>query len=86
MSGRDLGSKLPSRPSEPMPISDTRSIRRVHDSRGAVMAEYGLLIAIVAISMLTALGLFHDELISFYVNATSTAANQVNEGAQSLAS
>lgn len=45
------------------------------------MAEYGLLIAIVAMSVLTALGLFHDELISFYVNATATAANQVNEGA-----
>ena len=55
--------------------------RGVEDSRGAIMAEYGLLIALVAIGVLSALGLFHDELISFYVNATAQAANQVNEGA-----
>lgn len=55
--------------------------RGAEDSRGAIMAEYGLLIALVAVGVLSALGLFHDELISFYVNATATAANQVNEGA-----
>lgn len=40
------------------------------------MAEYGLIIAVIFLSVVSAVGIFHDELISFFTRAAAT----VNQG------
>lgn len=51
-------------------------VERTSSERGAVMAEYGLIIAVLFLSVVSAVGLFHDELIAFFTRAATT----VNQG------
>lgn len=45
---------------------------RAAEERGAVMAEYGLLLAVIALAIIATLVLFRDELTSVFSNATTT--------------
>jgi len=45
---------------------------RAAEERGAVMAEYGLLLAVIALAIIATLVLFRDELTSVFTNATTT--------------
>lgn len=49
---------------------DLRS--RAKEERGAVMAEYGLLLAVIALAIIATLVLFRDELESVFTDATTT--------------
>lgn len=44
--------------------------------RGAVMAEYGLLIAVLFLGVAASIGIFHDELIDFFSDAAGTISNE----------
>lgn len=45
---------------------------RAAEERGAVMAEYGLLLAVIALAIIATLVLFRDELTSVFSKATNT--------------
>lgn len=49
---------------------------RCRAERGAVLAEYGLLIAVLFIGVASAVAIFHDEVLSLFSEAASTVANE----------
>jgi len=57
---------------------------RATDERGAVMAEYGLLLALIAVMIIAAMVAFRDTLFGVFNDATEelggTAATNANEG------
>lgn len=61
-----------SRSGQRRPVFADQTLRE----RGAVMAEYGLLIAVVFLGVAAAVAVFHDELISFFSEAAGTVANE----------
>lgn len=50
----------------------TEMRERAAEERGAVMAEYGLLLAVIALAIIATLVLFRDELTGVFTNATTT--------------
>lgn len=48
------------------------------EDRGAVMAEYGLLIAVVFLALVSAVALFHEELVSIF-GRTAEAVNTAGD-------
>lgn len=47
-----------------------RAVLRVKNERGAAMAEYGLLLALVALAAFASLVLFGDSLLGLFTDAT----------------
>jgi len=52
-------------------IGATDIKERSADERGAVMAEYGLLLALIAVAIITTLVLFKDSLVSVFTDANT---------------
>ncbi len=52
------------------------AVAELKEERGAAMAEYGLLLALVALAAITILVLFGEELVDVFTEATDTLENR----------